>query len=169
MEVKLTNTTTEELMAWRLRMNWASDGERYLFLLAAMCCLLLAPLGIASLGLKYSLLLLVSHTVLLLFCSTCIGRRFSIVSNIIVIASLANFLLAQFSGLQHAELLIFFFCGLALLSLPFSLYASGKAQRLARAALDYSEKDQYRWLLTSAPLLYRWKFSELLQSVPEAS
>lgn len=143
-------------------MNWTSDAERYLFLLAAMCCLLLAPLGIASLGLKFSLLLLVSHTLLLVFCATCIGRRFAIASNIIVIASLANFLLAQFSGLQHAELLIAFFCGLALVSLPFSLFGYRKAQVLAQAAMDYSEKDRYRWLLTSAPLLFRWKFSELL-------
>jgi len=151
------------LRQWQLRMNWTSDGERNLFLLASICCLFLPPLGIVSLGLMNSMLLLASHLVLLLYCATYVARRFAIASSIIIVASLANFLLAQFSGLQHANLLIWFFCGLALLSLPFGIVGLTKAQRGARAALAYRERDEFRWLLTSAPLLYRWKFLELLR------
>ena len=141
-------------------MNWTSDAERNIFLLAGVCCLLLPPLGITSLGLQHILLLLASHLILLLYCAVCVQRRFAIASSIIIMASLANFLLARFSGLQHADVLIWFFCALALASLPFGLAGLKRSEKLATLALDYGEKDEYRWLLTTAPLLYRWKFLE---------
>lgn len=152
-----------KLRDWLSRMNWASDAERNLFLLACILCLLLPPLGIASLGLPLSLLLLASHLVLLLYCATMVQRRYAIVSNIIVMLSLVNFLLANFSGLQRPDVLIYIFCLLAAVSLPFSLPAYLRAQRQAREALQFKEQDDYRWLLTRAPLMPRWRFTELLR------
>lgn len=154
-----------KLQEWLGRMNWASDAERNLFLLGCIMCLLLPPLGIASLGLKLSMLLLASHLVLLFYCATVVQRRYSIASNLIVIVSLVNFLLANFSGLQHSDVLIYIFCLLAFISLPFSLPAYLRAQRQAREALQYREQDDYRWMLTQAPLMPRWRFTELLREL----
>ncbi len=157
------DSTNQKLRDWQSRMNWTSDAERNLFLLACICCLLLPPLGISTLGLLPSMLLLASHLVLLLYCATCVKRRFAIASNVIVITSLVNFLLAQYSGLEHPELLVYLFCILALLSLPFGIRGFVLAQSRSRSALSLTERDEFRWLLTEAPLLVRWRFMELLR------
>ena len=154
-----------KLRDWLSRMNWASDAERNLFLLGCVLCLLLPPLGIASLGLPLSMMLLASHLVLLLYCATVVQRRYAIASNLIVMLSLVNFLLANYSGLQHADVLIYSFCVLAVVSLPFSLPAYLRAQRQAREALHFSEQEEFRWLLTKAPLMPRWRFTELLREL----
>src|SRR5690606_33918198 len=142
------NRNARQLREWQSRMNWASDAERNLFLLACISCILLPPLGITSLGIALSGLLLLSHLVLLLYCATNVQRKFSIATNMIVMSSLGNFLLANYSGLRHADIMIYIFCVLALVSLPFAVSGYLRSSRKAREHVAVSDKDGFRWLLT---------------------
>ncbi|MEZ5338758.1 MAG: hypothetical protein R3F46_10900 [bacterium] len=153
----------QELREWQGRMNWASEGERNLFLLACTCSVLLPPLGISTLGVEISLMLLFSHLALLLYCATNVQRRFAIATSLIVIISLANFLLAHNSGLKHPELLVYLFSGLGLLSLPFGIRGFLRAQQRARELVSCTAKEDFRWMLTAAPLLTRWRFHDMLR------
>ncbi|MCB1185558.1 hypothetical protein KDL29_00185 [bacterium] len=155
--------SASKLREWQSRMNWASEAERNVFLLACICCILLPPLGISSLSIPLSGLLLLSHLLLLLYCATNVQRKYAIASNLLVMISLANFLLANYSGLRHADVLIYVFCAMAFVSLPFSITGYARSSRKATEHASLVQQEDFRWMLTSAPLMTRWKFHEKLR------
>lgn len=157
------NNSNRSLREWQAKMNWASDAERNVFLLACICCILLPPLGISSLGITLSGLLLLSHLLLLLYCATNVQRKYAIASNLLVMISLANFLLANYSGLRHSDVLIYVFCAMALISLPFAIAGYSRSTRKAGEHASLARQEDFRWMLTSAPLMTRWKFHEKLR------
>jgi len=160
-------TALSEQLDWLVRLRWVSFAERALAWGCLIGCALMFTVA-AVLGSPLAAALSVGgHVLALLAVLALAPRRLSTALLGIVLLSLLNFSIASIS--QYASLAaiawIYLAAGLVLAAL--ALTAWPRLNRRWRGVGEYRERDDYRWLLTKAPLLLRWRMHNVVHELYE--
>ena len=153
---------------WLQNLRWIGRTERVL--LIACAALLLLSLAVLPVFGHWSAAwpAALGHILLVLACGYLAPRWLSSAGLALIALSLLNFTILSFSPARGLAWLGIGIGGLGLLSLPFTIAGHFRLGRRWQATADYRGRDDFRWLLTQAPLVLRWQAARTLASLTGA-
>jgi len=152
---------------WLVRLRWVTFAERALAWGSLGGCALMFTVAAVLASPLAALLSVGGHLLLLLAVLVLVPRRFSTALLGIVLLSLLNFSIASLA--QYALLTViawtYFILGLVLAAIALAAWPS--FNRRWQAVADYRSRDDFRWLLTAAPLYLRWRMHNAIHELYE--
>jgi len=158
-----------EQLDWLVRLRWVSFAERALAWGCLIGCALMFTVA-AVLGSPLAAALSVDgHVLALLAVLALAPRRLSTALLGIVLLSLLNFSLASISQYASLAAIAWTYLAVGLVLAAFALAAWPRLNRRWRGVGEYRARDDYRWLLTRAPLLLRWRMYNAVHELYDES
>lgn len=166
------NSTIEQALSvhrdWLRGLRWVSAAERVLLLAFAALFVIALAVPLVFADWKAVLPAAVGHALLLLAATSIALRRVSEACLALLALSLLNFSILSISPLGGLAMIGGSIGWLGLLSLPFTIVAHITLRHRWQAVAGYRGPDDFRWLLTSAPLILRWQMARALRELPGA-
>lgn len=155
---------------WLRSLRWVSTSERVLPIICGVLLLLTLAVPSAFGHWKAALPAALGHVLLLLAAAYLAPRWLSSACLALIALSMLNFTILSISPLSGLAMLGGSIGWLGLLSLPLTVVGHFGLRRRWLAVAGYATRDDFRWLLTQAPLMLRWQMRRGLRglSVPDA-
>lgn len=148
---------------WLLGLSWVARSERVLVVVIIACAVIAgAAAGVAATWIA-GVAGGTGHLLLLLPAVVIPRRRLSFTVLGLLALSAVNLLVAALARFPALELIALVYGGLGILGLSPALGIAGRRLRQWGRVADCSARDDFRWLLTEAPLMLRWRFAGLLR------
>jgi len=152
--------------AWLTTLVWISDAECWLstFTLTAMA---IVPLLLGwQAGWPAAIALFANHLVLFLIVAAVVPRPWTTTALPLLLLSLANLALFAFTGAGGLPVIAIVYALATLIAAGIITPVWLKVTRRWRAIDTYETRDDFRWLVTQAPLLLRFLAHRALVDTP---
>ena len=151
---------------WLRTLRWVSTTERVLPIVCGVLLLpaLAIPAAFGHFNAAWSAA--IGHALLLLAAAYLAPRWLSSACLALIALSILNFTILSISPLSGLAMLGGSIGWLGLLSLPLTIVGHFRLRRCWQAVAGYVTRDDFRWLLTQAPLMLRWQMRRGLRSLP---
>jgi len=153
---------------WLRTLRWISTAERVLPIVCGVLLLLALVIPAAFGHFNAAWPAAIGHALLLLAAAYLAPRWLSSAGLALVALSILNFTILSFSPAGGLAWLGIIIGGLGLVSLPFTALSHLRLRRRWQAVGGYASRDDFRWLLTQAPLILRWQVRRALADVAGA-
>lgn len=150
---------------WLKRLIWVSFFERVLTYAAAIGVVMMFAITAALGSIAAALLSVAGHVLLLLAVVVLVQRRFSTALLALMALSLLNYMLVSIAQYASLTAIGWVYLALGLMLLPFTIGAWLRLCRRWRKVGEYRERDDYRWLVTRAPLSLRWRTARVVDAL----
>jgi len=162
-----SRTALGEHLDWLSRLRWVSFAELVLNYGAVICMGLMCAVVTVLGGAAPALLSAAGHVLLVAAVLVLAPRRLAAPLLGVVLLSLLNFSVAAIAQYASLAAIAWVYLVLGLLLLPFTVVGGLRLSRRWQGVGEYHARDDYRWLLTAAPLALRWQVQYAVRELSE--